>query len=439
MNNRTMAVIRREFTTRVMTKTFIISTILVPVMILIIAVVPSLLFSGGDHTTRIAVVDGTAGQLGTQIERVLDAQRIGQGAQAIPRYDVHVVPAHGHAQAARDKLIDQTGFSRDDAKGRYDGVLVLPSDVLTTGRLTYYGSNASSLPAMRRLQGSLSKAFAGTRLADAGISVDLVAKAMRPVNMNATKVTNGKLTGQSGEAAFFVAYGMGILLYMAILLFGQRTMTSVIEEKTTRVVEVLVSSLTPFQLMLGKVVGVGAAGLLQMAILGVSAWIITSQGAHIATFFGASPDTLSAFALPHIGAGLVAVFLLYFVLGYLIYGALYAAIGSICNTVQDSQQYAIVVTMLILIGFFASFSAISHPDGTIAHALSWIPFFAPFVMPVRWSLTSVSAVDLAGSLALMVLGTLFCVWLAARIYHTGILMFGKKPSWRELWRWVRAS
>ncbi len=440
MNDKIMAVVRREFVTRVHTKTFIITTLLLPVGILLLAMLPSLLMSGTGKTARVAVVDATSSHLGRQVEQVLGTEKLDPEKGDAPRYDIKVVPAQGKdLDAVRKELISRTGFSEDDPTGRYDGVLVLPEGVLESGRLTYYGSNASSPEAMTSLRSSLSKAFAGTRLARDGIDLAVVAQAMRPVNLDSTKVTEGKLTGQSGQAAFFVAYGMGILLYMAILLFGQQTMVSVIEEKTSRVVEVLVSSLTPFQMLLGKVLGVGAAGLLQMGIWGVSAWLITSQAGHLAALVGGSSSAMAGFSLPHIGGGLVLVFLVYFVLGFLLYGALYAAIGSMCSAIQDSQQYASLVTMLILVGFFSVFAVIAHPDGALGSVLSWIPFFAPFVMPVRWSLTSVSALDMAGSLALLVAGMLFCTWLAARIYHTGILMFGKKPTWRELWRWIRAS
>lgn len=439
MNSKIMAVVRREFVTRVHTKTFIITTLLLPVMILVLAVLPSLMMGGAGETTRVAVVDGTSSQLGRHVEQMLGHEKLDLEGSDKPRYTIKVVPAAGKVDAVRKRLVGQTGYSGDDPKGHFDGVLVLPEGVLETGKLTYYGGNASSPSAMSALQGSLSKAFAGTRLAQSGIDMAVVAKAMSPVDMQTTKVSEGKLTGQSGKAAFYVAYGMGLLLYMAILLFGQQTMISVVEEKTSRVVEVLVSSLTPFEMLLGKVVGVASAGLLQMAIWGLSAWLITSQAGHLAALAGADPASMARFALPHIGAGLVLIALVYFILGFLVYGALYAAIGSMCSAIQDGQQYASVVTMLILVGFFSVFAVIAHPEGALGSVLSWIPFFAPFVMPVRWALTSVSAVDLVGSLVMMVVGVLFCVWLAARIYHTGILMFGKKPSWRELWRWVRAS
>lgn len=439
MNNKLTAVIRREFVTRVHTKTFVITTILLPVVMLILAVAPVLLMGHSDQTTRVAVVDATGSQLGQHVVQVLGKLKLNDDADAKPRYKIDLVPAQGSTDDLRKKLIGETGFSSDSAKGKYDGVLVLTRDVLDDGKLTYYGSNVSSPKAMAVLQHGLSKAIAATRLTKAGIDVATVSQAMRPVDLSAKRVSEGKLTGQSGHGAFAVAYGMGFLLYLAIILFGQQTMVSVIEEKTSRVMEVLVSSLTPFQMLMGKVLGVGSAGLLQMGIWGVSAWLITSQAPHMASLFGVDPATLSAFALPSIGGFQVVVFLLYFTLGFLLFGALFAAVGSMCNSIQETQQYASVLTMLILVGFLSVFGVIANPSGTLGTVMSWIPFFSPFVMPVRWALTPVSMFNLAGSLVLLVIGMWVCVWIAARIYHTGILMFGKKPSWRELWRWVRAS
>lgn len=439
MNRKLMAVIRREFVTRVHTKTFLIGTILLPVMLLVFALVPMLLLGHSDHTLRIAIIDGTGSALGAQVEHALAAEKLGRGADSKPRYHVTLVPARGDVQQARERLIAETGFSRDAANAGYDGVLVLPADVLESGKPGYYGSNVSSIETMAALQSSLTSVFAASRLASAGLDPGAVSRAMRRVDLSAERVSDGKLTGQSGASAFIVAYAMGFLLYFAVLMFGTRTMTSVIEEKTSRVMEVLVSSLTPFQMLMGKVLGVGAAGLLQMAIWGVSAWLIASQATHLAGLFGIAPATVAAFAIPPIGGTLVVVFLLYFALGFLLYGALYAAVGSTCNSIQETQQYSFLVTLPILLGFMSVFAVIGDPTGTLGTVLSYVPLFAPFVMPVRWSLTSVSVANLAGSLVLMVLTVWACVWLAARIYHTGILMFGKKPTFRELWRWIRVS
>src|SRR6185312_2811144 len=315
---------------------------------------------------------------------------------------------------------------------------VLTDDTLATGKLSYYGGNVGSLESMSKLQRAVSNALVGVRLGKSGVDAALVKQAMKPADMNTTKVSDGKLTGQSGAESYMIAFFMAFLLYMAILVYGQQTMTSVIEEKTSRIMEVLTSSLTSFEMLLGKVLGVGSAGLAQMAIWGGTVFVQSSQRTPLAAMFGMSADAAQSFPIPSMPPGLLVVFLLYFALGFMLYGALYAAIGAMCNTVQETQQYAIFVTMFIMVGFFAVFALVKDPTGPLGITMSYIPFFAPFTMPVRWSLTSVPPLELALSLALMVVALLACVWLAARIYRTGILMYGKKPSWRELWRWVRA-
>jgi ABC-2 type transport system permease protein len=317
-------------------------------------------------------------------------------------------------------------------------VLVLTDQTLATGKLAYYGGNVGSLEAMTKLQRAVSTALAGVRLAKSGVDAALVKQAMSPADLDTTKVTDGKLTGQSGAESYLIALFMSFILYFAIIIYGQQTMTSVIEEKTSRIMEVLTSSLTPFQMLLGKVLGVGSAGLAQMAIWGGSVFVLSSQRTPLAGFFGMSADAAQSFPIPSMQAGLLVVLLAYFALGFLLYGALYAAIGAMCNTIQETQQYAVFVTMPIMVGFFAVFALIKDPTGTLGVTMSYIPFFAPFTMPVRWSLTSVPPLQLALSLVLMVVVLLACVWLAARIYRTGILMYGKKPSWGELWRWIRA-
>ncbi|CAM5395858.1 ABC transporter permease [Rhodanobacter lindaniclasticus] len=434
-----LAVVRREFVERVRTKAFVISTVLLPVFMVAMVLLPALMMSGGDRTTRVAVVDASGMDLGQSLSRALAAEKIGSGEQAKARYTVQVFPATAADVAkVRGDLIASTGFSDRTHKDGWDGVLVLTDDTLASGKLAYYGSNVGSLEAMARLQRGVSNALAGVRLGKSGVDAALVRRAMAPADMDTTKVSDGKLTGQSGQASFFIAYFMGFILYIAILIYGQQTMTSVIEEKTSRIMEVLTSSLTPFQMLLGKVLGVGAAGLAQMLIWGGSVFLLSSQRAPLAGLFGIGAGAMNSFPIPTMPAGLLMVFLVYFALGFLLYGALYAAIGAMCNTIQETQQYAIFVTVFILVGFFAVFALIKDPTGQLGVTMSYIPFFAPFTMPVRWSLTSVPPLELALSLGLMLVALLACVWLAARIYRTGILMYGKKPSWGELWRWIRA-
>ncbi len=434
-----IAVVRREFVERVRTKAFVISTVLLPVFMVAMVLLPVLMMSGGDRASRVAVVDASTTGLGQSVRHALASERLGSGPSAGARYTVEVFPATSDdLTKVRDGLIAQTGFSGEKHQDGWNGVLVLTDETLSSGRLSYYGGNVGSLESMARLQAAISNALAGVRLGKSGVDAALVKRAMAPAKLDTTKVSDGKLTGQSGTESFMIAYFMGFILYIAILIYGQQTMTSVIEEKTSRIMEVLTSSLTPFQMLLGKVLGVGLAGLAQMAIWGGTVFVLSSQRTPLAAILGMSAGAAQSFPIPSMAPGLLGVFLLYFALGFMLYGALYAAIGAMCNTIQETQQYAIFVTVFIIVGFFAVFALIKDPTGPLGVAMSFIPFFAPFTMPVRWSLTSVPPLELALSLALMVVALLACVWLAARIYRTGILMYGKKPSWRELWRWIRA-
>jgi len=434
-----IAVVRREFVERVRTRAFLISTIMLPVFIVLMAVLPGLMMSGTDRTSRVAVVDASGIGLGQPVSEAMLSEKLIDKPDARSRYNVQVFPASAAELASvRDGLIARTGFSRDKQTDAWDGVLVLTAGTLASGKLEYYGGNVGAVQSMSQLQRTVSNALATVRLGKSGVDAALVKKAMASADMDTTKVSDGKLTGQSGKDSFLIAYFMGFILYISILLYGQQTMTSVIEEKTSRIMEVLTSSLTPFQMLLGKVLGVGLAGLTQMAIWGGSVFVVSSKGAEIGAMFGMGAEAAQQSPIPSMPPGLLVVFLLYFALGFLLYGALYAAIGAMCNTIQETQQYAIFVTVFIIVGFFSVFSLIKDPTGGPGVTMSYIPFFAPFTMPVRWSMSSVPLLELALSLGLMVVTLLACVWLAARIYRTGILMYGKKPSWRELWRWIRA-
>lgn len=432
------AVVRREFVERVRTKAFLISTLLLPVFMVGVFVLP-MLMGGSSHTSRVAVVDASSSAVGPQIAAVLAGEKIGKRADAEARYQVKVFPAtEGQLTAVRDGLVAKTGFGRKHQADQWSGVLVLTDTTLANGKLAYYGGNVGGLDAMGKLQRSLTQALAAWRLGKLGIDQKLVKQATAPADLQTIKVEDGKLAGQSGEQSFMLAYAMGFILYLAVLIYGQQTMTSVVEEKNSRIMEVLASSLTPFQMLLGKVLGVGAAGLAQMAIWGGSAALLSSQSGSIGMMLGMNAATLQGLPIPSMSAGVLVVFLLYFLLGFLLYGALFAAIGAMCNSIQETQQYSLFVTMFILVGFFAMFSVIRDPNSTLGMVMSLVPFFAPFVMPVRWSMTTVPPLELALSLGLMVVGLLACTWLAGRIYRTGILMYGKKPSWHEVWRWIRA-
>ena len=221
-----------------------------------------------------------------------------------------------------------------------------------------------------------------------------------------------------------------MILYMSILLWGQAVMTSVIEEKTSRVVEVMAAGVSPTTLLAGKLLGVGAAGLTQFLV-----WAISMFG--VSVF--AAGAAMGPFAMPEITPVMLVSFVLFFVLGFLFYAALYAAIGAAVNTVQEAQSLAFPVMLPIILAMVSFPAVLEAPDGALAVTMSMIPGMSPLIMFLRIVVLTPPLWQIALSIALLVLGILGVVWVAARVYRVGILMYGKKPTFPELMKWVRHS
>lgn len=426
------AVIRREVVERVRTRTFLVTTFLFPFLMAAMLVLPALMMQGSERSVTIGLID-VSSNVGSEVVQALDAEKFSNGQ---PRYLVKRFPLTGSAEALLDSLIAHTGLAQNTTGQSFDGLLVVSDSILSLGTVRYYGSNVGSIEAMTRISELLRKVVTAARLRDAGIDPVLVDAAMGGVRLQTTKVTDGKATGESGTTSFILGYVMGFLLYFGVMIYGQQTATAVIEEKSSRIMEILASSLSPFQMLLGKVVGVGLVGLLQMGIWGGTGYLLTSQRATLARIFGLSADAVAALPIPSMSPALLTVFLAWFAMGFLLYGALYAGVGSICNTVQEVQQTGMPVMILIMVGFFSIFALLGDPNGSLGRIMSLIPFFAPMVMPVRFSLVAVSGWELMLSLILTLAAIIVCVWLAARIYRIGILSYGKRPSIRELLRWI---
>lgn len=437
--NKLWAIIRREFLTRVQSRAFVLTTILGPLIMGMLFIMPILLASRNTGPKRIAVVDATTGQAGRRIAEALAAERRGSDSLGPPRYAIQRVETQAHLEAVRDSLVTLTGLKGTEGAPSLDGVLIVTDSALASGRLTYLGDNVGSPQQMRQLEVDLNPVVLATRLEQAGIDPAVVRKASGTVDLETRKVVDGKLTGVSGEASFALAYGISFVLYVALLLYGIQVMHSIIEEKSTRVVEVLISSVTPLQLMLGKVIGVGSAGLLQLGIWIGSAMYITANVGAIAARFGGGSATRGAISLPIISPALLVVFLLFFLLGFYLYSTAYAAIGAMCNSTQEAQQSATVVTMVVAVGFILVFSILGDPQGSLAQVLTFVPFVAPIVVPVRYSIAPLPLPELLGSIGVTIVGMLAVVWLASRIYRVGILSYGKRPDLKTLARWIRAA
>ncbi len=437
--NKILAVIRREFIERVRTKAFIFGTLVVPVLGGIVMGLPALLSKQESTTRGIVVLDGTGGSLGARVDSALALERLPDSA---PRYAVTVLPVTGGLEAARDSVIRLIGL-REGPAGAPSGLLILSEDGVESGKVAYYGSNVSSFQAMNSLERTLGPLVRNERLERLNADSAMKAAAALRVDLQTKKVTEGKLTGESGEASFLLAYIVDMFMYISLLLYGVQIMASVIEEKSSKIIEVLVSSMRPFELLMGKVIGVGAVGLVQLGIwAGTGLYLTKVLGRGVSAAAGTDAAQAAAqtgFTMPTITSDLVVVILLFFFLGFFMYSGLYAAIGSMCNTQQEAQQAATPVTMIIVVGMITMFSTINEPSGTLARVLTFIPFFTPLVVPVRYAISPLPVSEVAMGVAVMILGTIAIVWLGARIYRVGILSYGKRPGFKELWRWVRTD
>jgi ABC-2 type transport system permease protein len=257
--------------------------------------------------------------------------------------------------------------------------------------------------------------------------------------MRTVTIRGGEATEQSGEATFFLAYFMWFVLYTAILMYGMQVLGAVVAEKTTRIVEVLVSSLRPFELLAGKILGVGTVGLFQLTIWAVTARLLLTQRQALAELFGI-PQSGVAIQLPEIPIATIGVLLTYFVLGFFLYAGMFAAVAATASSDVEARQAQTPVMMLLVIPAIVSLMAmITEPDGSLFVALTLIPISSPIAMPGRWVVSDVPPTDLVVSVVLLVLGLVFVTWIAGRVYRVGILMYGKRPSPKEMWRWVRAG
>lgn len=442
--DKVFAVIRREFLERVRTRAFLIGTLLVPLMMFGFGILPSILLRKDSRTRTVVVLDATSDGTGTAVRDALDSLRLNTGDGETRRYALTLLPAGERVDALRDSLITQIGTAPAGSVG-LDGFLVVTDSGVATGKVSYYGLNVASIRDMQSLERTLEPVLRERRLQRVGADAATIAASAIQLDIKTSKVTQGKLTGESGESSFMLAYITSFIMYFSLIMYGIQVMGAVLEEKSNRIVEVLVSSITPFQLLLGKVVGVAAAGLLQLGIWGgasfyISSYLARRSGAAAAAAGQAAAEGASqGFSMPNISVELIAVILVFFLLGFLLYSALYAAVGAMCTTQQETQQAAQPVTIILALAFIMVFSMINDPSSTLAKSLSFVPFFAPMVIPVRFALSPLPLSEVLGAALATAAGVVAVVWLAGRIYRVGILSYGKRPTLAEMWRWVRTG
>jgi ABC-2 type transport system permease protein len=419
-----LLVIRREFLERVRTKSFVIGTVLFPVFMVAIWVLPWLLGSRGGAELTVVIVDEAPAGVGAYTEALLSRER----GEDENRYTVERVEAP--LESVRASLLERI------REQEIDGFLHLPADVVEAGTVAYRARTISDFDVITDLRAATSEAVQATRLERAGLQAGDVAALVRRVEVQSARVTERGEEGGSAASTFMMAYLMMFLIYILTIQYGSNVMRSVLEEKTNRIAEVIVSSVRATDLMLGKIVGVGSVALLQVGIWVLFAALAVSQSAFLAARFGMSPDALRALRVPvPVALALVAFFLF----GFFLYASVFAALGAAVTSEQEAQQLTFPVLIPMFFPLIFAVRITQDPMGSIATTLGWIPFTAPLTMPMRLAATEIPTVQVVGSLVLLALSVVAMAWLAGKVYRVGILSTGKKPSLRELGRWLRAA
>ncbi|MGL4993043.1 MAG: ABC transporter permease [Bacteroidales bacterium] len=431
-------VIKREYVSRVKNKTFLLLTLLMPLLFAAMIAVPlwlSTIKSSNEY--KVGLVDNTS------------------------LYGAEISDMERYKFERLNSSIDS--IRGKDSEGSYYAFLIIepPVDESQLPRITLY-SNKQIDPELRRhIERELNRFERDRRLSMSGISniQEIISNADVRFQVNTIKWGDkGVEQESSGEIAMAIGMFITILIYMFIFIYGAQVMNSVMEEKSNRIIEILVSSVKPFDLMMGKILAVALVGLTQILL-----WVVIGTGlmfyagvflgidaiGDMSQMQGASPMMVPANEMPEIASlimqlqsfnwpQIITLFLIFFIGGYLVYSSIFAAIGAAVDNPNDSQQFMMPVTVLILFAFYAGIYSVQNPDGPLAFWGSLFPLTSPIVMMVRLPF-GVPFWQIALSITLLFACFFGVVYLSAKIYRIGILMYGKKPSWKELWKWIKYS
>ncbi len=423
MLNRIFAIIRREYLESIRTKAFWISTLFVPVLMGGMMIIPAWLAARGAGEYTVAVLD-LSGRFFEPVDDEIQSSSLADSES----FSVTLIrqPPGGDPEAARERVKSQVQDQE------FDGMLVIPSTLPDEGRPEYVAPNVSTFRLLEVLERSVNNVMVADRLTAAGLDPEAVKDLTKRVNLETLKLGKGGEETRDQGQSFFLAYIFVMIIYMTVLIYGMYVMRGVLEEKASHIVEVVVSTVKPFELMLGKILGIGAVGLTQFVIWVALVGVLTTQGA-------VSALGMSGMELPDLPAQLLAFFVIYFVLGFLLYGTLYAAVGAAFDSEREAQNFQFFVVMPLIIPLMLMFQVINQPNSPLSVGLSLFPFFTPILMFLRMTLTEVPAIQLAASVFIMVATIFGCIWIVAKIYRVGILMHGSKPKLKDLWRWVREA
>ncbi|HKT13467.1 MAG TPA: ABC transporter permease [Terriglobia bacterium] len=418
-------IVKREYITRVRTKAFILGTLALPLLSGAILVV-SIFASGGTsrYSVRITILDEVGG-LGSGVQKALAQNR----SAVHPPPQVIRIVEHPSAQ-------DEMYFDAQVASDDLDGVLVLPKGLVDgTVSAKFHATRMQALALLGPIERAVSDAVIARRLSAEGKKSRAMENVFKLAQVQLVTPASDKKEEDPSETNFAIAIIAGMVLYMTLIVYGMSTMHSVMEEKSTRMIEILVSSIRPFDLLAGKILSVGAVALTQYLVWAVTVGVLFASAASVTAMVrpGAAVPGIS------ISPSLLVYLVIFFLAGYFLYSALYAAAGAIVSTDEEARQVQMPLTLMILCSFMLFNVILNNPNSTLSIILSMTPFLSPILMTLRVAMETPPLWQIVLALAFSIATTIYVVRISAKIYRVGILMYGKRPSIKEMRRWLRYS
>jgi ABC-2 type transport system permease protein len=421
----TLLIIKREFRERVASKSFVAGTLLFPLLMIALIALPTLVGGGGAEWDLALVSEAPAG-VTDAFEQQLTAPAEGDddgNSYRLERVD-------GPIATVRERLAERL------ASEDLDGYIAVPADVLQSGSIVFRARKGGSFDVIRDLRIAGTRAVQQERLRQSGIDASAVAALVAPVKIDEARLTDAGEQRGGALSTFLTAYMVAFLIYIMTTLYGVAVMRSVLEEKTNRIAEVLMSTIRASHLMAGKIIGVGSAAVVQVLIWVAITAVVVKLSPRLGGGFSLPEPALQAL---NVAPATGLLLFVYFVLGFFLYAAVFAIVGAAVTSEQEAQsvQFLALIPMIAPMMFLQTI--LNAPLGGVAVALGLIPFTSPITMPMRMASTRVPALEVAGSLALLALGIVVVAWIAGKVYRVGILSTGKRPSFGELVRWVRSA
>jgi ABC-2 type transport system permease protein len=427
------AVLKREYTQTVRKKMFIFMTLFFPVLMSGAMILPGLMMAKSMTGKKVAVIDGTGQLRDAFTKSATAAAKKATSRRDLPfELNVEYVDAHGKDVTATAKPYLSRLTSREGDK--LDAILVIPPDAFDSdkAKMTFYSRAATDFITQQTLASGANRAIYRHRLLARGIDPEMLDKLTRDVPVDAVQLSKSGEQKKGGELNFILGFIFAALLIIPSLIYGLEIMRGIIQEKTDRVVEILISSMSPRQLLTGKVTGIALVGLTQ-----VSVWILV--GLAIASF-GAATAMMAGVNLTQFLRPIVFVyFAIFFLLAYFTFVCVYAIGGAVCNSEKEAQQLIAPISMIMMLPWFLMVAIITNPDGNMAVGFSLSPVFGPITMFVRTLVSDPPMWHILLSIAISVATILIFFYVTAKIFRVGILSYGKRPTIPELWRWLKVA